>query len=367
MTRNYDSQRRDDTRPSPRNQSSGRYGDSRPPRPARPRLNRETVDRAWENGAPRDHADYHPRQTNERSSSQRPPYGRDGNAPPPNSRRPYSQGRGSTGYDNQGRGDGRPSSRPYGDGRDPRNRSFNDSERPYGNRNERPGGNAGGEQRPYKRYEDNQTPGRRYDDNRAPNQRPPRRYDDNRAPDQRPPRRYDDNRAPGYRPPQREYDNRAPSQRPPRRFDNDREPDRRPPRHEYNDRAARNEDQQHENGQRRDSSDFQIASSEDSTAEDGIAEGEQFQGDYERFNEGGEPPLTKRPASPQRQRKQHTTWSKQPKTRASRDEHKPRAQAVEKSVRQKTKRAAKAKPSPATRPWQKGYKWPNPQESKSED
>src|SRR5262249_25427869 len=36
-----------------------------PSGPARPRLNRATVDRAWENGAPHRHADYKPRHPNE--------------------------------------------------------------------------------------------------------------------------------------------------------------------------------------------------------------------------------------------------------------------------------------------------------------
>lgn len=307
-------------RPSSRNQSSGRYGDSRPSRPGRPRLNRETVDRAWENGASRDHADYHPRQSNARPYSQQRPYNRDGNAPSQNNRRPYSQGNGNTRYGNQGRGDARPSTRPYGDRR---NRSFNDSERPYGNRNERPGGYAGGEQRPYRRYEDNRTSDRRYE-----NRQPGGRYDGNRDYKQRSPRRYGDDRAPYQHPPRREYDERAPHS-------------------EYRQPSAR---------QRRDDSDFQVASSED-TAEDGLAEGEQFQGDYERFNEAGAPPPAKRPGSPQR--KLHTTWSKQPKDKAGRNEYKPHAKAEAKPAYKKVKRAPKGKPEPATRPWQKGYKWPS--------
>ena len=361
MTRNYDSQRRDDTRPSSRNQSSGGYGESRPPRPARPRLNRETVDRAWENGAPRNHADYHTRQTNERSSSQRRPYERDGNASSPNTRRPYSPGRGNTGYGNQDRGVARPSARPYGDRRDDRNRPLNDGERPYGNRNERSNGYAGGEQRPGRRYEDNRAPGRRYEDNRAPGRRyednraPGRRYDDARTPNQRPPRRYDDDRAPNYRPPRREYDDRAPNQRPPRRYDDNRTPDRRPPHREYDDRVPRNDIQQQADGQGRDKSDHQEAPSAD-----GLAEGEQFKGDYERFNEDGEPPLARRPASPPKQRKQKTTWSKQAGAKASHNERKPRAEATQKPPRKKPGRPAKESQPKATRPWQKGYKWPSP-------
>jgi len=65
MTRNFNEQPRYDGHPSPRNQSSNRYGEERSPRQARPRLNRQTVDRGWESGARRDHADYRTRNNNE--------------------------------------------------------------------------------------------------------------------------------------------------------------------------------------------------------------------------------------------------------------------------------------------------------------
>ena len=90
MTRHFNEQRREDVRPSSRRQPSGRYGEERSPRPARPRLNREAVDRGWESGARRDHADYHPRQNNGQ-----PPHGNRRpnqytDAPSAqNSRRPY--------------------------------------------------------------------------------------------------------------------------------------------------------------------------------------------------------------------------------------------------------------------------------------
>ncbi|MEO8970671.1 MAG: hypothetical protein ABI406_03615 [Ktedonobacteraceae bacterium] len=64
MTRDFNKQRRDDMRPSSREQSPDRNGDERSPRPARPRLNRESVDRAWESGAPSHHADYRTRSNN---------------------------------------------------------------------------------------------------------------------------------------------------------------------------------------------------------------------------------------------------------------------------------------------------------------
>ena len=64
MTRDFNKQDRDDSRSSFRNNSSNRYGEERSPRPPRARLNRETVDRAWENGAPSLHADYRTRSSN---------------------------------------------------------------------------------------------------------------------------------------------------------------------------------------------------------------------------------------------------------------------------------------------------------------
>src|SRR5205085_11693732 len=73
MTRDFSKQRRDDERPSSRNSSSGRYGEERSPRPARPRLNREAVDRAWENGAPQNHADYRASRNNNNSRNGQPP------------------------------------------------------------------------------------------------------------------------------------------------------------------------------------------------------------------------------------------------------------------------------------------------------
>jgi hypothetical protein len=58
MTRDLNKQRRENERPSSRNTPSRRYGEERSQRPARPRLNRKIVDRAWENGARQNHPDY---------------------------------------------------------------------------------------------------------------------------------------------------------------------------------------------------------------------------------------------------------------------------------------------------------------------
>src|SRR5438874_3579629 len=64
MTRDYNKQSRDDMRSLPRDQSPNRAGGERSSRTPRPRLNRETVDRAWKSGAPIQHADYRTRSSN---------------------------------------------------------------------------------------------------------------------------------------------------------------------------------------------------------------------------------------------------------------------------------------------------------------
>ena len=61
MTRDFNNQRREDPQSDSRGSSSRRYDEERPSRPARPRLNRDMVDRAWENGARQNHADYRTR------------------------------------------------------------------------------------------------------------------------------------------------------------------------------------------------------------------------------------------------------------------------------------------------------------------
>lgn len=73
MTRDFNKQRRErnDMRPYVRKQPSRKPGEERFTRSERPRLNRETVDRAWENGAQVNHADYHPRGTNSQPHSGR--------------------------------------------------------------------------------------------------------------------------------------------------------------------------------------------------------------------------------------------------------------------------------------------------------
>lgn len=80
MTRDFNKQRRNDPnayrygyqdsdqyssfRSTPSNSvPSNRHGNARPSGSPRPRLNRETVDRAWREGAQHSHPDYHPRGT----------------------------------------------------------------------------------------------------------------------------------------------------------------------------------------------------------------------------------------------------------------------------------------------------------------
>jgi hypothetical protein len=103
MTRDFNKQRRDNERPYSRHSSSNRYGEERSPRPARPRLNRETVDRAWENGARQNHHDYHARNTNQ-SQPPRDNWRRNQQSGQPsaqnsrNNRKPYENRQGSHRY-----------------------------------------------------------------------------------------------------------------------------------------------------------------------------------------------------------------------------------------------------------------------------
>ncbi len=113
MTRDFSKHERDDERPNSRNSSSGSQGEERSPRPARPRLNRDTVDKAWENGARQNHSDYRARDT------------RSGQPPRGNWQRPQQSG---------------PSSAYNG-----RNNNSGNSRAPYGNR---PGDRRQGEHTP---------------------------------------------------------------------------------------------------------------------------------------------------------------------------------------------------------------------------
>jgi hypothetical protein len=95
MTRAFNNQRREYPRKDSRGSSSRRFKEERPSRPARPRLNRDRVDRAWENGASRNHADYRTRSDSKSQSTR-------------DNRRPNQQ---TNRYSAQGGNHGR---KPYG-------------------------------------------------------------------------------------------------------------------------------------------------------------------------------------------------------------------------------------------------------------
>ena len=94
MTRDFNNQRREDPQSDSRGSSSRRFEEERPSRSARPRLNRDMVDRAWENGARQNHADYrtrsdsnsHPPRDNRRPNQ---PTNRYSAQTSSNSRKPY--------------------------------------------------------------------------------------------------------------------------------------------------------------------------------------------------------------------------------------------------------------------------------------
>lgn len=227
MTRDFNKQSRNDERPSFRKPSSGRYGDERASRPARPRLNRETVDRAWESGAPQNHADYRSRNTN------------NGQAPQ-NGRRNYRDGQ-KPAYPSQY---GRNENRPYGNRTDNYNRSNNyqhrDNDR-YSNRsndtyqdrhprsfdaNRRPAQNSRFNDR--RSYSDG--PNDTHGANRANNVRSYQTYRDN-APFRGTDRRTSDR---NFERPQREFERDF---RGPNRYGSNR--DERPARGDYQDRQQR--------------------------------------------------------------------------------------------------------------------------------
>jgi hypothetical protein len=221
MTRDFNEQRRYDGHPSSRNQSSGRYREERSPRPARPRLNRQTVDRAWESGARRDHADYRTRSNNEqppRGNPRRNQY--TDNTPAQNDRRPSNN---------------------YQDGYRRSQRTTNDN----GYQSSRPRSYD-----PNTRHYDERRTNDRRSYSRGPNDAGPRTGSDFRDNDQRSPSRSSETRSP------RTFDrgNRAPRNYQQRDTPNPRWQSRQ---------WAQNDDRSHER------QDFDSQ--------------EHFEGDYERF------------------------------------------------------------------------------------
>ncbi len=320
-------------RPFSRPQPSNRQGEERSPRPARPRLNRETVDRAWESGAPAQHADYRTR-----SNNGQPPRNNWRNnqqsehSPAQNGRKPFgNRPEGDRRFD-------RTSNEGY---QDNRSRSFG-TDRPQNQFGERRNndvrGNAGGPNRYGARpgYGDTNTnakpygqrpPFREHDqgqghgypqrdagnDNRVPrsfdrdnrpapgNERPPRSFDRNNRPapgNDRPPRSFDrDNRsAPGNDRPPRSFDrNSRPApgnDRPPRSFDRDSRPPRSFDRGSRPTHSFERGNRSSYNAPQRDTQNPRWQSRPATQHEQAVHEQfsqnpsqEHYEGDYERFNE----------------------------------------------------------------------------------
>lgn len=217
MTRDFSKHERDDERPRSRNSSSGSQGEERSPRPARPRLNRNTVDQAWENGARQNHSDYRARDT------------RGGQSPRENWRRPRQSGQPSTYNGRNNNTNSRPS---YGNRSNDYRRSEHTPDRSHG---ARPRSFESGmrrfDERQYNQRRDYQprSEGNDYrsrEDSRSTSNRPPSRGYERR--DDRAPRNFQRDEHPrrGY-----EHDNR-----PTRRFDND---DRQPRNFEREERTPR--------------------------------------------------------------------------------------------------------------------------------
>jgi len=289
-------------RPSSREQSSSRNGDERSPRPARPRLNRETVDRAWESGAPAKHADYRTRSNNgnrgpaprnnwrddrqngqfgqNRQSGQyptrnsRPPYGERSEDRQGNPRRFDNTTNGPQGYQSNQR----PPSRPFNADRSDR------PNRPYGN--SRPGSNPPGSgtrpeyrERSRPEYRDNAAGGGFQRRDREGYERTDRRDGPERY--ERGPRQFERNNRSDA------SNNNGRPTRPPQSFDRDR----RAPGNNYRDtrspRDAETRDSQNprwqsrpaaqrDSGYRQEQNGFQ--------SQTGQPGRERYEGDYERFN-----------------------------------------------------------------------------------
>jgi hypothetical protein len=187
MTREYNKPRRNDSRPPFRqNSSSNRYGEEQSSRPGRPRLNREIVDRAWEQGAQTQHADYRSRNGQGRQNNWR------GNQPDYS---PYQNGSGNgRPYGNRQSAHGSGGNRSYGN-RQPANdyaRNRQDNYRPNGSPTN---GYRGTSQPPFDqdRYQG------RPSGNRTNGDRPfyQRNYNQRGTPDTRREYRPYDNRRPG--------------------------------------------------------------------------------------------------------------------------------------------------------------------------
>lgn len=263
MTRDFSKHERDDERPNSRNSSSGSQGEERSPRPARPRLNRDTVDKAWENGARQNHSDYRARDT------------RGGQPPRGNWQRPQQSGQ-SSAYN--GRNNSGNSRAPYG------NRPF---DRRQGERT--PDRYQGSRPRPFES-------GMRKFDERQYNQRrdyqPRPEGNDSRYSNNRPPSRSYDNRRDDRAPRSFQRDDRAPrsDDRQSRSFDRDDRPQRRSETHEPRPRGYYREQRLERASGRPDPHNSRWQSrpqrftpkTNDNTRP--TRERERFEGDYEQFD-----------------------------------------------------------------------------------
>src|SRR5579859_6146773 len=280
MTRDFSKHERDDERPRSRNSSSGSQGEERSPRPARPRLNRNTVDQAWENGARQNHSDYRARDS------------RGGQPPRENWRRPRQSGQPSAYTGRNNNSNSRPSygNRPtdYRQGEHTPDRSQGSRPRSFESGMRRFDERQYNQRRDYQpRAESNDF--RPREDSRYGNNRPPSRgYDrrDDRAPrqfqrDERPRRDYEHENRPARR---SEYDDRQPrhferDERQPRRFE-DRESRPRGYYREQRENAAGRPDARNSRWQSRP----QRFAGKSGEYEHPAHEREQFEGDYEQFD-----------------------------------------------------------------------------------
>ncbi|HKV59664.1 MAG TPA: hypothetical protein VJO32_15330 [Ktedonobacteraceae bacterium] len=293
MTRDFSKHERDDERPYSRNSSSGRQGEERSPRPARPRLNRDTVDKAWENGARQNHSDYRARDTrggqptrdnwrrpqqSGQSSAYNSRTNNTGNSRAPYGNRPFDRRQGEH-TPNRYQGE-RP--RPFESGM----RKFD--ERQYNQRRDYQPRPESNDSRPREdsRYSNNRPPSRGYEDRR--DDRTPRNFQR----DDRPQRSFDrDNRQPRSF----ERNERLPrdferDDRQPRSFERDERPPRRSDSHEPRPRGYYREQRQERAAGRPDPHNSRWQSRpqrftpkpRDSARP--TYEREQFEGDYEQFD-----------------------------------------------------------------------------------
>src|SRR5436305_86243 len=151
MTRDFNNQRREYPQSDSRGSSPGRFEKARPSHPARPRLNRATVDRAWENGARQNHADYRTRDDSKTQST------RDNRRPNQHTNR-YSAETGNKGRKPYGKrqDDYRPGEHSPQSNNGPRTRTFESNTRTFDgqhyNQNERHGNSK-------ESYQDDYRPG----------------------------------------------------------------------------------------------------------------------------------------------------------------------------------------------------------------